>query len=102
MNANQRMWAEARDRLVSAVTACGFPAEFAVLMAKQLKSPKAIDRMASYVRQAHPHNEEMLADEMLAICAEADTWRERKESREAQAQYNARLFKKKLHMTEEN
>ena len=54
-------------------------------MAKQLGSPKAIDRMVSYIHQAHPRTEEMLVDEMLAICAELETWRQKKESQEAQA-----------------
>ena len=61
-------------------------------MARQLGSPKAIDRMVSYIRQAHPRTEEMLVDEMLAICAEIEAWRERKESLEAQARYSERLY----------
>ena len=92
MNDHRQIWARARDGLVSAVTAQGFSAELAELMARQLGSPKAIDRMTSYVLQARPRTEEMLVDEMLAICDEIQTWRERKESREAQASYNARLF----------
>ena len=92
MTPNQYLWAQARDRLVAAVTGIGFSAELAELMARQLGSPKAIDRMTSYVRQAHPRTEEMLVDEMLAIGAEIETWREKKESQEAQARYNARLY----------
>ena len=92
MTLNQQIWARSRDELVAEVTALGFSAELAELMARQLKSPKAIDRMASYVRQAKPRSEEMLVDEMLAICAEIDAWRERKTSMEAQARYNALLF----------
>lgn len=92
MTENQKVWAQARDRLVSAVVALGFPAELAELMAKQLKSPKAIDRMTSYIRQARPRTEEMLVDEMLAICAEIDAWREKKLSQDAQARYSAMLY----------
>ena len=55
-------------------------------------SPKAIDRMTSYVYQAKPRTEEMLVDEMLAICEEINTWREKKASQEAQEKYNAYLF----------
>ena len=95
MTPNQYLWAQARDRLVAAVTALGFSAELAELMAKQLKSLKAIDRTVSYIRQAHPRTEEMLVDEMLAICAEIETWRQKKESQEAQARYNSRLYYKK-------
>ena len=101
MTPNQYLWTQARDRLVAAVTGIGFSAELAELMARQLGSPRAIDRMTSYIYQAHPHTEEMLADEMLAICAEIDAWRERKASQEAQARYNARLYYKKWEPEEE-
>ena len=101
MTPNQYLWAQARDRLVAAVTAQGFSAELAELMAKQLKSPKAIDRMVSYIRQARPRTEEMLVDEMLAICAEIETWRQKKESQEAQARYNSWLYYKKWNPDEE-
>ena len=92
MTPNQYLWAQARDRLVAAVTTLGFSAELADLMARQLGSPKAIDRMTSYVRQDRPRTEEMLVDEMLAICAEIEAWRERKESQDAQVLYNARCI----------
>lgn len=92
MTENRRIWAQSRDGLVREVTSLGFSSELAELMARELKSPKAIDRMASYVRQMRPQSEEMLVDEMLAICSEINTWREKKESQEAQAKYNTRLF----------
>lgn len=88
MTDNRRLWSEAKDRLVRAVVSLGFREELAELMARQLGSPKAIDRMTSYIHQAHPHTEELLVDEMLAICTEIDAWREKKASQEAQAQYN--------------
>ena len=102
MTTNQYQWAQARDRLVADVTGIGFSAELAELMARQLGSPRAIDRMTSYVYQARPRTEEMLVDEMLAICAEIETWREKKESQEAQARYNARLYYKKWEDEEED
>ncbi len=101
MTPNQYLWAQARDRLVAAVTGIGFSTELAELMAKQLGSPKAIDRMVSYIRQAHPRTEEMLVDEMLAICAEIEAWRQKKESQEAQARYNSWLYYKKWNPDEE-
>ena len=76
MTENQRIWARARDRLASAVVSLGFPEEFAGLLAQQLKSPKAIDRMASYLYQAKPGSVEMIVDEMLAICADTEAWRD--------------------------
>ena len=101
MTPNQYQWARAWDRLAAAVTGIGFPAELAELMARQLGSPKAIDRMVSYIRQAHPRTEEMLVDEMLAICAEIETWHQKKESQEAQARYNSWLYYKKWDDEEE-
>ena len=91
MRQDQRLWAQARDRLAAAVEALGYPEEFAGLLAKQLGSPKAIDRLASYLYQAKPAGMEMIIDEMLAIRAEIDAWREKKENRDAQAGYNAWL-----------
>ena len=101
MTPNQQIWVQARDRLVAAVTSLGYSAELAELMARELGSPKAIDRMTSYIRQAHPRTEEMLVDEMLASKGEIDAWREKKESQEAQARYNARLYYKKWEPDEE-
>ena len=92
MTPNQILRARSRDNLVTAVNNLVFPSELADLPARDLGSPKAIDRMASYVRQAKPRSEEMLVDEMLAIKAEIEAWRERKEAMEAQARYNARLY----------
>ncbi len=88
MTGNQRKWALARDELADAVVYLGYPEELADLLAKQLGSPKAIDRLTSYLYQAKPRSMEMIIDEMLAIRAEIDAWRERKESLEAQEGYS--------------
>ena len=101
MNEQQRVWARARDGLADELSALGYPRELADLLARQLRSPLAIDRMASYVRQARPRSVEMLADEMLAITAEIDAWRDRRESQDAQAAYNAWLFYRKTDAEEE-
>ena len=91
MTPNQREWAWSRDQLAKAVVSLGYPGEFADLLAKQLGSPKAIDRLTSYLYQAKPRSMEMIIDEMLAIRAEIDAWREKKESEAAQAGYSAWL-----------
>ena len=88
MTPNQRQWAWSRDQLAKAVVSLGYPGEFSDLLAKQLGSPKAIDRLTSYLYQAKPRSMEMIIDEMLAIRAEIDAWRERKESLEAQEGYS--------------
>lgn len=103
MTQNQRIWARARNDLEEAVTALGYPAELASLLARQLKSPRAIERMTSWIYQAHPKSMEMIADEMLAICADTDAWREKAQSREAQAGYNAWLnSRSRLEMQEDS
>lgn len=89
MNDNRALWAQAHERLTAAMTDLGFSPELAHLMAKQLGSPKAIDRMTAYIWQARPKSEEMLVDEMLSICAEIDAWRQKRIGQAAQASYTA-------------
>ena len=89
---HQTVWRLSRDRLAAAVTALGFSAELAELMARQLGSPKAIDRMTAYVNQARPDSEEMLVDEMLSVCAEIAAWKEKKAGEEAQITINSMLY----------
>ena len=88
MTPNQYLWTQARDRLVAAVTGIGFSAELADLMAKQLGSPKAIDRMAAYLNYEKLDDIQLIVDEMLAIQSEIDAWREKKDSEQANARYN--------------
>ena len=84
---NQRMWAQARDRLAGTIISLGFPEEFADLLAKQLGSPKAIDRMTDWLYHVRPRSVEMVVDEMLAICSDIEAWKKKKESQEAQWGY---------------
>lgn len=84
---NQRMWAQARDRLAWTIKSLGFPEEFADLLAKQLGSPKAIDRMTDWLYHVRPRSVEMVVDEMLAICSDIEAWKKKKESQEAQWGY---------------
>ena len=88
----QRVWARERDELRKASAELGYPEELADLLAGELGSPRSISRMTGYMRQARPHSLEMIMDEMLAIRGEADTWREKKKSQEAQSIYNSILF----------
>ncbi len=91
MTPNQRIWAMSRDQLAKAVSSLGYPEEVADLLARQLGSPRGIDRLTSYLYQAKPGTMEMIIDEMLAIRSDIDAWREKKEIREAQAGYNSWL-----------
>ncbi len=91
MTDNRREWIGARDSLIREVTGLGFPEELGILMAKQLGSPKAMGRMQAYLREVKPKSEELIVDEMLAICAEIDAWRDKKNKEEANAAINCLL-----------
>ena len=86
-------WKAARDELISELQKLGYPAEFGVLIARNLGSPKAIRRMSSYLRQVKPHKPEMIADEMLAIMSEIEAWKRKKEAESANAAYNDLLLR---------
>ena len=98
---NRLEWSMAKGDLCREVLALGFPREFGDLLAKELGSPRAMGRMTAYLRTTKPHSVEMIVDEMLAISAEAQTWRERKQSQEAQASYTAYLNERRLRGEEE-
>jgi hypothetical protein len=84
-------WIRARDSLVAMICELGFPEDLGNQIAKQLGSPKAMNRMCSYLYQVKPKSAELVVDEMLAICSEIDAWREKKASEEANARYNEML-----------
>ena len=79
-------YAEARARLTDAVLRLGYPAEFADMLAAELKGENALRRMAGYLVQARPRSIEEIADEMLAIRGMNEAWRQRKISEHAEAQ----------------
>ena len=89
---NQREWGRTKDQLVSVVKQLGFPEELGEQIAKQLGSPKAMNRMLSYLYNVKPRSVELVVDEMLAICSEIDAWRDKKASEEANARYNEMLY----------
>ena len=80
-------WREARDGLVSEMTRLGFDEALGNEIAKNLGSPKAMNRMAAYLRYEKPKKVEVVVDEMLAIKSEIEAWREKKESEDASARY---------------
>lgn len=86
------LWEQSRDSLVSMIVLLGFPEELGDLIARHLGSPKAIDRMTAYLEYERPSDERMIVDEMLAISAEIDAWRDKKESQESNAAYNELLY----------
>ena len=88
MTAEQREWVRTKDRLVAAVVSLGFPPELGEQIAKQLGSPKAMERMLGYLYNVKPKSAELIVDEMLAICSNIESWKEKKASEEANARYN--------------
>lgn len=85
-------WLAARDELKEALTDIGHPPALGDLIAGHLGSPKAIRRMAAWLRYERPASVETIADEMLAIRSEIDAWREKKSSQEANAVLNQLLY----------
>ncbi len=86
-------WTRTRDRLVEAMVRLGFREDLGEAVAKNLGSPKAMERMISYLVNVKPRTEELLIDEMLAICSEIEAWKEKKASQEANARYNEMLLR---------
>lgn len=88
---NRKEWARSQDELVNAIIHLGFPEELGIQIAKQLGSPKAMNRMLGYLYNVKPRSAELVVDEMLAICSDIDAWKEKKSSEEANAYYNEML-----------
>ncbi len=78
MTPDQRLWSRTRDDLVRAVESLGFRGELGEAIARHLGSPKAMERMISYLRYVKPKTEELVVDEMLAIRSEIDAWKEKR------------------------
>ena len=81
-------WTSAKNRLVSEICHLGFPEELGNEVARNLGSPKAMERMISYLHYVKPKKAELIVDEMLAICSEIEAWRDKRESQRANAKYN--------------
>lgn len=77
-----------REKLIKTLIDMGYPEEFGVTLASQLRTDKAIGRMISYLFSAKPRSAEEIADEMLAICDNRDRWVQKKESEYYNSKYN--------------
>ncbi len=91
MTYEQQEWAHVKGELKDSLVELGFPAELGDEIAKNLGSPKAMWRMISYLDKVKPEQIELVVDEMLAIRAEIEAWRNKKASEEANARYNEML-----------
>ncbi len=84
-------WISARNELLNSIVRLGFPEELGDEIAKNLGSPKAMQRMNSYLYNVKTDKVELVVDEMLAIKSEIDAWKEKKASQEANEKYNEYL-----------
>lgn len=78
---------KAKKELSARIRYMGYPAEFAEVLAMNLRTEKMIRRMCAYLREAHPRSAEEIADEMMAICSDRDAWTAKKEAQ----YYNAKM-----------
>ena len=92
MTDNRIAWSRKRDELVAAIKKLGFPEALGEEIAKQLGSPKAMDRMLAYLYNVKPRSAELIVDEMLAICTDVENWHNKKAAEEANARYNEMLY----------
>ena len=70
------IWNSSRNALISTIEYLGFPAELGELIARQLGSPKAIDRMTAYLNYARP------TDVVVVVDDAGDPGRDRRLERE--------------------
>ena len=89
---HRQIWSISRDGLVTALADLGYPPEFGQMIASQLGSPKAIQRMTAYINNVRPKDIQLVVDEMLAIRSEIDAWKDKKASEEANTRYNEILY----------
>ena len=78
--------------LIKKIVSMGYPEEFGVLVADNLRTEKTMSRMLGYLRQARPASAEEIADEMLAIMDDRTRWIQKKEAEYYNRKYNELLY----------
>lgn len=66
------------EKLINELGKLGYPEGFSQVIAENLRTDKAIDRMVGYLRSARPGSAEEIVDEMLAIIDDRDRWIKKK------------------------
>ena len=74
--------------LFNVLTKRGYSPEFSELISRQLNTPWTANRMLGYLRHLPVLREEDIVDEMLAILADRDRIRQKKELEHAQGMIN--------------
>lgn len=78
--------------LVETVVRMGYPKEFGIAIANNLRTEKTMSRMIGYLRNAKPRSAEEIADEMLAIMEDRNRWVQKKEAEYYNSKYNELLY----------
>ena len=73
------------------IISLGYPDEFARVVAGQLHSERSLKRMLGYLRLSNHPSPEEIADELLAILDENESWKQKKSSEYYNMKYNAFL-----------
>ena len=66
------------EKLIKELGKLGYHEGFSQVIAENLRTDKAIDRMVGYLRSARPGSAEEIVDEMLAIIDDRDRWIKKK------------------------
>ena len=82
---------KAYGELIRTCEALGYGEELGKVLAKNIHSEIGLKRMAGYLRNARPKSMEEIADELVAINEDRQTWLRKKEAQEAGSYYNAWL-----------
>ena len=80
-----------KEKLTEIMKKRGFPEEFGRMVANELKSDKAIDRMIGYILSFEPTRAEDIADELLAIRSDIERWQQKKTAEYYNSKYNELL-----------
>ena len=62
MTEDQKKWIIAKGRMIDAMKVLGFPEALGNELVKNLGSPKAMDRMTSYLNNVKPKKAELVVD----------------------------------------
>lgn len=78
--------------LVRAIVRMGYPEEFGIAIAENLRTEKTMSRMIRYLDHAKPRSAEEIADEMLAIMDDRERWIQKKSAEYYNRKYNELLY----------
>jgi len=82
-----------QQSLIAQIARMGYPEEFGMVLAAELKTENAMERMLSYLVRCGPSSAEEIADEMLAIKEINAAWQQKKINEYCNMKYNELLNK---------